>query len=126
MGTQLPHLQRAQHPNFRPISAVAKWLDGLRCNLVWRYGLGSGDVVLDEDPAPPPEKGGRAPNFRPMSIVAKRLNRMTLGMEVDLGPSDIVLNGNPAPRKRGHNSNFRSMSIVAKRLDASNYLLVPR
>jgi len=22
--------------NFRPISAVAKWLDGLRCHLVWR------------------------------------------------------------------------------------------
>jgi len=23
-------------PNFRPISVVAKWLDGLRCHLVWR------------------------------------------------------------------------------------------
>ena len=28
--------QRVTAPNFRPISAVAKWLDGLRYNLVWR------------------------------------------------------------------------------------------
>jgi len=25
-----------QPPNFRPISVLAKWLDGLRCHLVWR------------------------------------------------------------------------------------------
>jgi len=24
------------HPNFRPISIAAKWLDGSRCHLVWR------------------------------------------------------------------------------------------
>jgi len=24
-------------PNFRPMSVVAKWLDGLRCHLAWRY-----------------------------------------------------------------------------------------
>jgi len=36
-------------------------------------GLGSGDIVLDGDPAPPTEKGTVArPHFRPMSIVAKR------------------------------------------------------
>jgi len=38
-------------------------------------GLGSGDIVLDGDPAPPTEKGTAALNspqtFRPMSIVAK-------------------------------------------------------
>ena len=27
--------------------------------------------------------------------------KMPLGMEVDIGPGDIVLNGNPAPPKRG-------------------------
>ena len=27
---------RAQSPNFRPVSVVAKRLDGLRCHLVWR------------------------------------------------------------------------------------------
>ena len=34
--------------------------------------LGLGDIVLDEDPAPP--KRGTAPNFRTMSIVAKELD----------------------------------------------------
>ena len=28
--------QRATAPNYRTISVVAKWLDGLRCDLVWR------------------------------------------------------------------------------------------
>ena len=27
--------QRAQPPNFRPISVAAKWLHGSRCHLVW-------------------------------------------------------------------------------------------
>ena len=34
--------------------------------------LGPGHVVLDGDPAPPPERGTAAPSFPPMSIVAKR------------------------------------------------------
>jgi len=36
MGTQLPSPKGAQPPNFRPISVVAKWLDGSRCHLVGR------------------------------------------------------------------------------------------
>jgi len=38
-------------------------------------------------------------------------------MEVGLGPSDIVLDGDPVPlRKKGdRDPNFRPMSIVAKR-----------
>jgi len=37
-------------------------------------GFGPGHIVLDGDPAPLPQKGGRAPpNFRPISIVPKRL-----------------------------------------------------
>ena len=35
-------------------------------------GLGSGDFVLDGDPASLHQKGSTAPNFRPMSIVAER------------------------------------------------------
>ena len=37
-------------------------------------GLGPGDFVFDEDPAPPGQNGTAAPNFWPMSIVAKRLD----------------------------------------------------
>jgi len=35
-GDPAAHHQRDTAPNFRPISVVAKWLDGLRCHLVWR------------------------------------------------------------------------------------------
>jgi len=35
-GPSSPSLKAAQPPNLRPISVVAKWLDGLRCHLVWR------------------------------------------------------------------------------------------
>jgi len=40
---------------------------------------------------------------------------MPLGMEVDLGPGHIVLDGDPAPPRKGHSSplSFRPMSIVA-------------
>ena len=35
-GDQLPSPKVAQPPNFRPMSVVAKQLDGLRCHLVRR------------------------------------------------------------------------------------------
>jgi len=38
-----------------------------------KVGLSPGDIVLDGDPAPPPQRG-KASNFRPMSIVTKRLD----------------------------------------------------
>ena len=67
--------------------------------------------------------GAQPPNFRPMSVVAKRLDactKMPLGVEVGLGPGDIVFDGDPAiPRKNGIPTppNFWLMFIVAKRLD---------
>jgi len=48
-------------PNFRPMSVVAKRLDGLRCHLVWKIGLGPGDFVFDEEPANPRKKGTSTP-----------------------------------------------------------------
>ena len=35
-GDLAPLCQRGTAPNFRPMSVVAKMLDGLRCHLVWR------------------------------------------------------------------------------------------
>ena len=35
-------------------------------------GVGSGDIVLDDDPAPP--KGVQYPEFWPMFVVAERLD----------------------------------------------------
>ena len=43
--------------------------------------------------------------------------KMSLGMEVGLGPGDFVLDGDPVPFPR-------PISIVAKRLDASRCHLV--
>ena len=42
--------------NFRPMSVVAKRLDGLRCHLVWRYTLAQA-TVFDRDPVIPRKKG---------------------------------------------------------------------
>jgi len=54
----------AEPPNFRPMSVVAKQLDGSRCHLVWRMqiGLGPGHIVRDGDLAPPPQKKGAQPS----------------------------------------------------------------
>jgi len=35
-GDPAPSPKRDTAPNFRPMSVVAKWLDGLRCHLVRR------------------------------------------------------------------------------------------
>ena len=56
------------------------------------------------EPSPSP-KGAQPPNFRPVYVVccgqtAGWIN-MPLGRERDLGPGDIVLDGDPAPPQRG-------------------------
>jgi len=54
--------------------------------------------------------------------------KTTLGREVDFGPSDIVLDGDPAPlpKKGAEPPTFWPMSIVAERLDGSRCYLVRR
>jgi len=70
MGTQLP--PKGTAPNFRPMSVVAKRVDGIfKMPLGTEVGLGPGDIVLDGDPDPS-EWGTTTPTFQPMSIVAKR------------------------------------------------------
>jgi len=53
---------------------------------------------------------------------------MPVGTEVNLGPGQIVLDGDPAPPERGKTAaSFRPMSIVAKWLpisDTAEHLLV--
>ena len=61
-------------------------------------GLGPGDFVLDEDPAPPHKKGHSPPIFGlcPLWPNAGWI-KMPLDWEVGLSPGDIVLDGDPAP-----------------------------
>ena len=53
---------------------------------------------------------------------------MPLGMEVGIGPGDVVLVMDPVPfTEMGTRApSFRPMFIVAKRLDGSGYALVRR
>jgi len=66
-------------------------------------GLGPSDIVLDGDPAHPPEKGGRAPQFWAHVYCGQTAGRikMPLATVVNLGRGDIVLDGVAAPPKRG-------------------------
>jgi len=64
--------KRGTAPNFRPMSVVAKWLDGLRCHLLWRQA--STQATLCYMGTHLPAKRGTAPNFRLVYIVAKRLD----------------------------------------------------
>jgi len=65
-GDPAPHPQKGAEPppNFRPISVVAKWLDGWM-PLGREVGLSQSDIVLDGDSAPPPPKGAEPPIFGP-------------------------------------------------------------
>jgi len=101
MGTQPPppkSLKRGNcGPAIRPLSVVAKRLNGSRCHFAWMMELpnyldhvycgqmvaGStwygdrprpiGDIVLDGDPAPPKKEHNSLPTFRPLPVVTKLL-----------------------------------------------------
>jgi len=92
-------------------------------------GLGTGDIVLERDPAPLPRKGGRAQQ-PPFS--AHVLWRWPNGW---MDEDDTWYGGRPWPRrhcvrwgpspppqKKG-GGNFRPVSVVAKRLDGSCMLV---
>jgi len=119
MGTQLPSPKKPSLPNFRPISVVATWLHGLRCHLVWRYGLGPGHIVLDVIDPPPPSLKGHSLPFSAHVRCGQTSGCMKtpLGTEIDLGPAPchIVRRGPSSPprRERAQHPSFRPMSIVA-------------
>ena len=58
----------------------------IRMKLGTQVGLGSGYIVLDGDPAPPPQRG-TAHQFS--------AHKMPLGTEVGLDPGHILLDGGP-------------------------------
>jgi len=62
-------------------------------------GLGPGHIVLDENPAPPPQKIGQSPQFSAHVSCGQTAGwiKMPLGTEVGLGPGHMVLDGDPAP-----------------------------
>jgi len=63
-------------------------------------GLGSGDIVLDGDPALSSPKWGRAPSQISVHVYCGQTAgwiKVALGTEVGLGPGHIVLDGGTAP-----------------------------
>jgi len=126
MGTHLspPQKNGGSSPHF---SAHVLWR---KCCIdqyaTWytKVSLGPGDTVLEGDPAslplPPPKKKGwgHSPQFSAHVCCGEMagLIKMPLGTEVDLGPGDTMLDGDPAssPEKRGTPPSVRPVSIVAK------------
>ena len=66
--------------------------------LCMQVGLGTDHIVLDGDPALPPQRG-TIPQFSVHICCGQMAGwiKMPLGMEVGLGPGDFVLGGDPAP-----------------------------
>jgi len=63
--------------------------------------LGPSIIVLDEEPAPPPQRD-TSPQFSAHICCGQMAGwiKMPLGRELGLGPSNIVLDRNPAPLHR--------------------------
>jgi len=99
MGTQVPLSQRGTAPQFLVHICCGQMARWIKMPLGRKVGLDPSDIVLDEDPAALPQKGGRAPQFSAHVYCAQTAAGITmpLGMEVGLDPSDIVLDGDPAP-----------------------------
>ena len=56
-------------------------------------GLDQADFVLDGDPAPPPQKGGRAPTKKSAHVYCGKSAgwmKMAFGKEVGLSPGDFL------------------------------------
>jgi len=67
-------------------------------------GLGPGHIVLDGDPAPPPEKEAQPHHFSAHVYYGQTVGciRIPLGMEVGLSLGDNVLDGDSATPKKGY------------------------
>ena len=76
--------------------------NGCMVSLGMELGLGPGDFVLDEDPAPPSPKMGRSPQFSVHFYCGQTAEciKMPLGMEVGLIPVDFVLDGDPSASQK--------------------------
>ena len=74
-------------------------------------GIGPGHIVLDGDPAPPPQRGTAPPQFSAHIWCGQMAAwiKMSLGMELGLGPGDYVRWGPRSPSQKGVRSpsNFR-------------------
>jgi len=134
-GHSTPSPNRAEPlPNFQHISVVAKWLDGLRCHLVWRQALAKATLcymgtqlpLLKSGQSSPPQIFDLCPLWPNGSVDHN-------GTWQGGGPSfrPYCAKWRPAPlpkRGRAPSPIFGPflLSPLAKRLDASRFHLVWR
>jgi len=88
--------------------------------------LGPGDLVLDGDPAPPPQKGNGAPKFSAHIYCGQTAGwiKLALGMEVGLSPGDFMLDAgsSPLPKKGRSPTIFGSSRSCLLRPNASAWI----
>jgi len=125
-GDSRPPPPKGHSPQLSAHICCGQMAGWIKMPLGMEVGLGPGDFVLAEDPAPLPQKGS-SPNFCPCLFWPNGW------MDQDgtwpwfrphcarWGPSSPPKKGGGAPVP-----NFRPTSIVAKRLDASSCHLVWR
>ena len=109
-----------QPSNFRPMSVVAKRLDGSRWHLAWRWASLQATLCYMGTQLPYPKREAEALPVVGHFYCGKMAGciNMPLGIEVGLGQGHIVLDGNPDTTK-GRTPNFAPISIMTKQLYAS-------
>jgi len=90
-----------QHPHFSADVHNGQTAGWITMPLGMQVGFGSGDIVLDVDPAPPPKKVHSSPQFSAYMCCGQTAGsiKVPLGMGVGLTPGYIVLDGDPAPQR---------------------------
>ena len=118
----------APPPNFRPMSIVAKLLDGWKMVLGMEVGLGQVHIVLDADTAPLPKKGVEPPIFGPSLLWPNGcMDQDATWYGGRRQPTQYCVRCRPSyPQKKGTTTptQFWPMSIVAKWLDGWRRRLV--
>jgi len=104
-GASPLHRKGGTAPNSRPMSIVAKRLDGSKMPLgIMKIGLRPGHIVLDGDPDTPAPKKNRAP-FSAHVCCGQMAEwiKMLMGTKVGRGPGHILCYmGIQLPSKNGH------------------------
>jgi len=104
MGTQLPPKKKAKGhnpPNFSAHVYCSQTAVCIGIPLGAEVGFSLGDIVLDEDPAPPPLKE-HSPQFSANVCCGQTVGwtKLPLGMDVGLSPGDCVRWRPSSPRKK--------------------------
>ena len=107
LGSAPPHWDPASPKGVQPSPPILPhvlWSDSCMDQDATWYGvdLGLRDIVFDVDPATPRKKGTSTPTQFLAHVYCGQMAgwmKTPVGMDVDLGPGHIVLDGVPAPVK---------------------------